>query len=501
MKNIICKTLLFGYLVVYFPSFASAKIDNNFLVVCDSSGKIITLDPHKQFAEKNITVCQQIFEGLLRFTPDGKIEPALAVSWERIDDFRVRFYLRKGVKFHNGEPFNAESVRFSIERYLDPKTNFPGIGFIDSIVRAEIVDGYTIDVVTKYPDGLLLNRMATFVFIVPSEYIRQKGDKYFAEHPIGTGPFRFAKWIKNEKIVLPANENYWRKGYPKLKGLTFVFLPPEQRLKPLLKADIHLVTAFPDTQAHLAIKNNKTDLIKKLSLRGLRIYLNPHSQFFKDLKVRKALNYAINKRDLIRYDLMGNGRILSTLSIPGREGYNPVIKPYEYNITKAKKLLNEAGCPQKFTLKTIVKEGSERSAKVFAFQLAKLGIKLDTKIATSTEILPAVESRKYDMFLVDSPNPMCHNYFPQFILFFSKSPYSMWNDPVFDKMLLDMVSTIDDNLRDKKGQEIDKYIYDNALSIFTYQRMSVVAVNKNVQFEPYISTMPHFFNAYFKTKE
>ena len=141
------------------------------LVVCDDVQDPQTLDPHKQFDEKNHTIVQQIFDGLVRFNPEGEIEPALAVRYERIDPVTMRFHLREGVKFHNGEPFNAEAVRFSIERYKDPKTGFPARPFID-MIGCKVIDGHTVDLVTQYPDGLLLNRLAGFVLIVPPQYVQ-----------------------------------------------------------------------------------------------------------------------------------------------------------------------------------------------------------------------------------------------------------------------------------------------------------------------------------------
>lgn len=143
------------------------------LVVCDDVAAPPTLDPQKQFTEKNHTILQQIFEGLVRFGPAGQIEPALAVSWERLGPAVMRFHLRPDVSFHNGEPFNADSVKYTLERYLDPKTGFPALGFISSVEKVETVDPLTIDIVTKFPDGLLLNRLAGFVLIVPPP-IRQK---------------------------------------------------------------------------------------------------------------------------------------------------------------------------------------------------------------------------------------------------------------------------------------------------------------------------------------
>src|SRR5581483_8584118 len=118
------------------------------------------LDPPKAFSEKTQTVVQQIYEGLVRFGPDGAVEPALAERWERVDPLRMRFHLRPGVVFHDGETFEAEHVRRSIERYLDPAIRSPAAGFMAPIVSAVALDTATVDIVTARPDGLLLNRLA-----------------------------------------------------------------------------------------------------------------------------------------------------------------------------------------------------------------------------------------------------------------------------------------------------------------------------------------------------
>jgi len=490
------KISLILLLTLSLPVFGMTEKD--FLVVCDSVGGVLTLDPHKQFSGKNHIICQQIFEGLLRFNPDGKIEPALATSWKRIDDLRVRFNLRKGVKFHNGETFDAKAVKFSIERYFKPEINFPALGFIKPMTHAEIINNYTVDIITSRPDGLLLNRLAAFVLIIPPKYLKEMGDEHFAKNPVGTGAFKFGKWIKGEKVVLPSNENYWMKGYPKVKGLAFVYLHPEKRLKPLLEGKIHLVTNFPGTQTSFIRKNPKTDIIKKPTFRTLTFSFDVSSKYLSNLKVRKALNYAINKRDLIRYDLMGNGKRIATLSMPGEAGHNPNLKPYEYNVSRAKKLLTEAGYPKGFSISVATKKTAIRSAKIIASQLKKIGVKLDIVLLPMTTLMTSAKSGEYDMQLGDIPDPMCHNYFIQYLKFYHKSPFSMWKDPVFGRMIMDMASTIDEKLRDEKAKTLDTYIYENALSIFTYQKMSVIAKRKNVEFEPYVSGMPYFFSAYLK---
>ena len=470
---------------------------NDKLMVCDDVADPMTLDPGKEFSEKNHTICQQIFDGLLRFNPEGQMEPALAVSWNRIDPTRMRFKLRQGVTFHNGEPFDAEAVKFTIERLLAPKTGFPGRAFIASISHAEIVDDNAVDIVTRFPDALLLNRLAALVLILPPRYIKEKGDSFFAENPIGTGAFMFKKWEKGREIALPANPNYWMKGYPRVNELIFKFIPQKDQLDALFSGKIHLLTDLPGDQILTVVKRPGFTVMKKPAFCAGTFVLKMSSGPLNNLDVRKALNYALDKRALISYDLLGNGRPIATFSMPGEAGHNPSLRPYEFDLKKARQLLGKAGYPGGFTLKMLAKPSMERTTKIIAAQFKKLGVNLDITVAPDAAIIGEFASGKYDMGVGDCVDPMVHSYFVQSIALHSKSPYSLSGFPGFDAKLEDVASTVDDKLFLEKAQAIDKYIYDNALSIFTYQKFAVCGLRENLRFEPAVTRMPYFYAAHF----
>jgi len=467
------------------------------LVVSDDITDPTTMDPQRQFSEKTHTICQQIFDGLIRFDPDGKVEPALAVSWERIDDARMRFKLREGVSFHNGEPFDSAAVKFSIERYLDPATNFPARVFIDSIARVETPDKYTADIITKYPDGILLNRLAGFVLISPPLYIKEKGVEYFASNPVGTGAFVFKSWEKGKQISLVANKEYWLAGYPKIEGLVFKFIPQEKQLAALLSGEVDLVTNLSGTQT-LSVKSNpRLTVIKKASFYTVTPCFNLSSGPLSNLEVRKALNHAVDKQSLIRYDLLGNGLPIATFSMAGEIGHNSSLVPYEFDLAKAKKLLVKAGYPDGFGLKVLVKNSAERTAKIIASNLRKVGVMLDIILASDATGSKEVKSQKYDMSIGDVPDPMCHSYFIPAVALYSKSPFALAGDPGFDDMLSNMVMTTDPELLKKKAEQVDEYIYNYALGIFTYQRIALYGAKKGLSFTPYLSRMPYFYRAHF----
>lgn len=485
-------------LVILVSVFCARTAFARYLAVSDDIADPLTLDPQRQFSEKNHTICQQIFDGLVRFDPDGKIEPALAVSWERIDATRMRFKLREGVAFHNGEPFDSAAVKFSIERYLDPAIGFPARAFIDSIERVETPDKYSADIVTKYPDGILLNRLAGFILISPPEYIKEKGGDYFASNPVGTGAFVFRKWDQGMQISLEGNKSYWLAGYPKIDGLIFKFIPQKKQLGALLSGEVDLITDLPGTQTLQLKSRPGFTVMKKASFYTVPPCLNLSSGPLSSVTVRKALNYALDKESLIRYDLLGNGKPIATFSMEGEVGHNAALMPYKFDLPKAKKLLADAGYPDGFSLKVLVKANAGRTAKIIASNLKKAGIVLDITMIADAEMLKEFASKAYDMAIGGNPDPMYHSYFNQAIVLYSRSPFCLGSDPEFDRMLENMVTTLDASKRMSLSKELDAYIFNNAMSLFTYQKTIVYGAIKALRFIPAASGMPYFYLSSFK---
>ncbi|OGR56467.1 MAG: hypothetical protein A2X36_11135, partial [Elusimicrobia bacterium GWA2_69_24] len=374
----------------------SALERRDILVVSDDVADPATLDPPKQFVEKNYTLLQQMFEGLARIDNQGRIQPALATDWSWRDAKTLELQLRRGVSFHNGEPFDAEAVRFSIERYLDPKTGFPAAGFLNSIEGVAVVDPFTVRIKTKYPDGILINWLAALVLISPPRYFAERGEAYAAEHPVGTGPFRFVAWEKGRQIAMQANERYWAPGRPRFKGLTFRFLPPDGQVEALLKGDVDVVTELPGTYTLQVMKSRVARIVKKQSFYTVGGSINISTGPLSDLRVRRALNLAIDREELIRYDLLGNGRPLATLTMPGEIGHNPALKPYPYDPQEARRLLKAAGYPDGVRLKVIIKYQTERSAKILAKQMERAGITLQVHKSPDATLSRDIQAGTWD---------------------------------------------------------------------------------------------------------
>src|SRR6266849_10930395 len=179
-----------------------------------------TFDPHLTVGRNTQIFIVNVFDGLTARDAQGNLVPALAESWKRVNSTTWQFILRKGVKFHNGDDFNADSVKFTLDRAINPETRATIISELSTIARTEIVDPFTVNVITKTPDFLLPVRLGElFGLMLSPKHTSAMGKEAIATRPNGTGPFKLVTWAKNEQMVLEANESYWR-GAPKVKRIT-----------------------------------------------------------------------------------------------------------------------------------------------------------------------------------------------------------------------------------------------------------------------------------------
>lgn len=458
------------------------------LRVCDDVVEPATLDPRREFSEKNHTLLQQIYEGLVRFDPEGRVVPALATSWRRLDPLTMEFELRRGVSFHNGEPFDAAAVKYSLEQFSDPSAGFPGAGFLSTVAGVDAAGTHTVRIRTKAPDGVLLHRLAGLVTMLPPSLAAKGG---LAEHPIGTGPFRFISRDAGRRIVLERNPSYWAPGVPSLSRLEFHFVPAEEQVQRLLDGTLDVVTELPGTDTLRVMRSGAASVIKKASFYTVASSLSTSRGPFKDRRVRQALNHAVNKEHLIRYDLLGNGKVSATLSMPGEAGHNPALKPYEYSLSKAKRLLRDAGMGKGFKVHALVKVQGMRTMKIIAQQLAPLGIQVLITPTTDGQAVRDMSTKEWDWVFAGCPDPMSHSFFIQSIFLSSLSPFSVTNDSQYDELLAAMVAAVDPTEQQSAGEKLDAYTHANALSLFTFQRIKTYGVRHGVRFIPAVTGMPY----------
>ncbi|MBL8023640.1 MAG: ABC transporter substrate-binding protein [Elusimicrobia bacterium] len=466
------------------------------IVVCDDNVDPGALDPFFTFSEKKFTLLQQMLEGLVRFDSEANIVPSLAKSWERVSPLRMRFHLRHGVRFHNGEPFNAESVRFTLERSLDPKTGSPLQGFLASIDRIEDVDPYTVDIITKFPDGLLLRRLAGLVLLVPPKDYENKGPSRFAKSPNGTGPFKLKYWSSGKEIVMERNVDYWDSSLPKIDELVMSFLPNvDEQLEGLLDGHVDLMTELPGTYTLKVAEAPNAHIVKKEALYAVGGHFNTAIPPFNDVRVRQAVNYALNKAEFIRYDLLGNGEAVSTVATPGQIGYNKKLIPYPFNLSKAKELLREAGVQLPITIDVFLVPFVERPARIAKKQLEAIGINAVLHVFPDGDAVEEFKKGTWNLGMATFPSPTAHVSFSEGLLFYSKSHFSMHKDPSFDSAFEKAMMILDSKESDLAFQEIERKVHEDALGMFLYRRIKTYAVSQRINFRPYLTGMPHYSDA------
>jgi len=318
-------------------------------------GDTLTLDPPLVADGESAVVGAEIFECLGRMSDDRSlVEPCLARSWEvSLDGMEWTFHLRDGVAFHDGSPVTADSVVFSLLRKLDPGHPYHRLEFTDvdrSLACVESVhalDRLTVRIKLKEPFAPFLTSLVNYADIVSPLAVRKWGDE-FGRHPVGTGPFRFREWIPQDRIILERNEEYWGEK-PGVRKLIFRTIPGNrERLLALKTGSIQVMDGInPEARGDIA---RRPDLRFEATA-GMNIaYLamNLDKAPFGDLRVRRAVNHAINKANLVALAYRGMATPAVNPIAPTMWGYHEGINGYAYDPAAARRLLAEAGLPTGF---------------------------------------------------------------------------------------------------------------------------------------------------------
>src|SRR2546428_12145764 len=311
-----------------------------------------------------------------------KPKPMLAESWRIVNDTTWEFKLRKGVKFHNGEPFTAQSVKATIDYALDPatKSHFAAAAYWGLVKEVQIVDDFTVRFVTKQPWPNLVDSAAlTNSLMMPAKALKELGPQKLAEKPIGTGPFRFVEWKRDERLVLERNPDYWQ-GPADASRVTFRFIPEfSTRLAALLSGEIDIMKDVPPHTVDAVERSGRARLRSAVSSRiNYLALVNLKPGPMQDVRVRRAMNHAVDVEELIKQVLKGRAtRMCGPLS-PANVDYAPV-ECYKHDVARAQALFREAGVdPTKLQLTLDTPAGRYPLDKdvslAIAAQLQRLGI-------------------------------------------------------------------------------------------------------------------------------
>jgi peptide/nickel transport system substrate-binding protein/oligopeptide transport system substrate-binding protein len=365
-------------------------------IVITYKDDVSTLDPAIGYDWQNWSIIKSLFDGLMDYKPGTtELVPALAESYAITNDGKTfTFKLRPGVKFHNGREVVADDVKYSIERVLDPATQSPGAGFFGSIAKMTVVDPHTIQFDLSRPDATFLHVMAiNFSHVVPKEEVAKYGAD-FGHHPVGSGAYKFGSWTLGQTLVIEKNPDYWNKDAPHLDKVTFEFgQEPTVALLRLQKGEVDaLGDGIPPAQFN-DVKNDpqyKGQIVEGGQLHTGYVTMNVKIKPFDDVRVRQAVNMAINKDRIVR--IINNRAVTANQPLPpSMPGYIKDFRGYAYDPEKAKALLKEANLGDGFSTELYVynTDPNPRIAQAIQQDLAAIGIKAELKSLAQAAVIAA----------------------------------------------------------------------------------------------------------------
>jgi len=422
------------------------------------SGNPDTLDPQATSGTLTFQVDKSIFDTLAEPDENGVIVPALAESWDVSEDSLVwTFHLRKGVKFHNGDTLSSADVKATFERIVDEKTASPNKKAFDVIKSISTPDNLTVVFTLDKPYAPFLGSIASgWGAILPKSLI--DADHDFGSEPVGTGPYAMTEWVRDSKIVLSKNKDYWMVGYPKIDQINMNIIPESSvQIQGLVSGQLDIVYMVGNDDVPILEKSEDVKLVKGLTSLIMVMAINCSAAPFDNLKVRQALNYAIDKQKVLDTAYAG-GKPIGTFMDYGNAYYKDFTNLYPYNPEKAKQLLKEAGVDLSREIKMYLPQNYPphvKAGEMYQEMLTKVGLNVKIQMVDwSTWISDVYRKSQFDLTVIGhtgklDPNGTLSGY--------GKGKYVQWNN--------DEVASLIEKAAVTMGYEERKALYDKALGI------------------------------------
>lgn len=445
---------------------------------------IQTLDPNIGVVEVVRSVTGHIYDQVIELTADGQLQPMLAESWRALDPTTWEFKLRRGVKFHDGTPFNAEVLKFTVERILDPKYNSLQRTYWVPVTSITTPDEFTCVIKTERPMGTMPYTMALTTPVPPSV---GKDPAGFPAKPVGTGPFQFVEWKKDDWIVMEAFGDYWG-GAPKVKQIIFRTIPElSTRMSALETGEIDISLEIVPEDARRLQGRGDLDIQSVETFRTSWLWMNGGRKPFDNPTVRQAVRHAVNLDEIARSVIAGVGTRARAPIAPKVFGFNGGLPPHEYNSARAKALLTEAGFPNGFD--TTAAGAGERGgytrfgdvSEVVLAQLAEVGIRAKSIVKDPATQEKDLLELNWDMTFAgstavtgDADNGMAR-------LYLSTSKRTGWSNAELDGLLTVGRESTDQNERQRAYQQAQVILWREGPTLWTYHHIDTVGVRKRVK--------------------
>lgn len=471
-------------------------------------GDAARLDPHSRNETTTTTIQRHFYEALVKFDKNLKPSPSLAVSWKNIDDLTWEFKLRKGVSFQNGEPFNAAVAKFSIERCKTHKQSQYKY-MVPDYDAITVVDDYTLRYKTKAPTPEMLIMLESIAMVPPKYFSKwdAKDWTHLNHNPVGTGPYKFIEWVKDDHLKMVANEKWWggKVDFPEV-----VIRPiPEDatRVAALVSGEIDVCWGVPIPDIPRIEKNKGTYVSRVQSQRAIYMMFDIHSDKggkapemqpgfptgkpnpFKNFKVRKAVAHAINIDEIIKYVMEGSAYPASQIISKHVDGYNPNIKRAKFDPELSKKLLAEAGYANGFKFNFDCPNdryiNDQSVTEAIAHQLTKIGLKPNVVAQPKAVFFPKLNRYESPLFLAGwgtlSWQGTFNGFFKKKTGAVGRNNRGRYDNPEMEKRIDAANSEMDDKKRQELRAKVAEDIYATYFVIPLYYQENVYGFSNRVE--------------------
>ena len=469
-------------------------------------------DPPNSVLREAIILGYHVFDHLaVRDLKTRKVMPNLATSWRAVDDTTWEVKLRQGVKFHDGTPFTAKDVKATFDRVLDPTKKMTARGNHAKIKTVEIVDDYTVRFKTDGPYPLFVERLTAQV-MQSDKVIREKGHEWMQENPIGTGPYKLAKWSRKQEHLLVRNDDYWG-AKPAFKYVRVRIIPEQAtQIAELLSGGVDIIKAVPPDQMDVIDKSGAARTATSPILRTAMLQLDQAARSgpnpFTDKRVRQAANMATDMDGIIKHVLNGLGDRTATGINPMAFGWDAGLKPYKQDLAGAKKLLADAGFPNGVDVvfhegPPVVEPAIQQTNDAIVADMTKAGFRVKRNfIGDNTVLVARIKDGKagsmfnwsWGYYSVFDADAILHDVFK------CGENYSYYCNPALDDLIFQGRSTLDAKKRAETYVKAQQLLFDEAAYLYKWGLRGVWGISNRVEYQAPADEVDRMFTVTLRKK-
>jgi peptide/nickel transport system substrate-binding protein len=455
-------------------------------ITIDLPNDAATLDPHLQWDTDSYTIYRNIFDNLVTRDATGKIVGQVAESWSYADDKTIDFKIRKGVAFHDGSALTAEDVAFSLRRIIDPALRSPQLSQFDQIATAEATDTATVRVTTKSAYPALLAQLVK-LSIVPKALVERIGNQAFNQQPVGSGPFRLRTWQRGVATTLDAVDSYWR-GAPPFRTAMFRVVPDvATRVADLQTGRADIVRQLTPDDAARIKSDRQLQVLSAPTERIGYMFINAVHGPTQDVRVRRAIAHAIDRKTLIEALLLGFAAPVDIVLTPANFGYVEGIGGHAFNPAQAKALLAEANAVGAQLTFLTSPAYDRRLVEALQQMLQEVGFKVDIQNMDQPTFLRRRQGRPEEAGSISLGRWSCACQDADgviFPLFRTGSIWAKYSNPGFDVEVDAARSTLDEQRRLGHYRKAFEILREEVPGLGLYQDYAIYAARRELKWSP-----------------